>query len=67
MKIQATDWDYAHAYRFEQLGNRRAALGIAQGAHHAARLVQNDVNERFGHQPIAVNLDLGLASIDPNS
>ena len=52
---------------FEQLSDRGTPLGIAQGAHHAARLVQHDVHERLGHQPIAVDLDLGLARVDPNA
>jgi len=67
VEIQAPHGYDANAYRFEQLRDRGPSLRVAQGTHHTARLVQHDVHERLGHQPLAVDLDLGLSRIDPHA
>ena len=63
MKIEPSDGHDTHPDRLEQLGDGGTPLGIAQCAHHPPRLVQHDINERLGHQPIAVDLDLGATRV----
>jgi hypothetical protein len=55
--VEPTDRHHACADSLQQICNRLSAFGIAQRAHHAAWLVQHQVDERFGHDPPSVHVD----------
>jgi len=56
-KIETTDGHKPHRKIFYEGGHTGAPLGITQRAHHASRLVQQNVDEWLGHHPLAVDLD----------
>ena len=67
VEVEPSNRDHAHSNRLQQLSDRWAPFRIAQRTHHAARLVQHDINERLWHQPITIDLDLRFACINPHT
>ena len=55
--VEPPDRNDTRADAADQVLDRLAPLGITQRAHDAARLVQDVINERLGHDPPAIDLD----------
>lgn len=55
--VESADGNDACMNAFDERGDRRAPFGIVCGAHDAARLVHQHVDERLRHDALAVHLD----------
>jgi len=67
VEVEAPHRVHAGRKVLEDVGHRGSTLRVAQRRHHPARLVHHDVHERLGDQPLAVELDLVAAGVDPHS
>jgi len=57
-KVEAADRVHARPDAPEHLADGGATLGVAEGRDHVLGLVQHEVDEVVGHEPLAVDLDL---------
>jgi hypothetical protein len=67
VKVQPPHRHHTRRDAAQQVLDRLASLGIAQRAHDAARLVQDQVHEGLGHDAAAVDLDSLTARVGANA
>lgn len=67
VEIETPDRDHPRADALQVLGHGGTSLGVLQGAHDIARLVEDQVHEWLGLDAPAVHFDPGVLRIRPRS